>query len=131
MKTFTTHQFLQLETQVWTALTAGNGEADAQLLADDFLGVYTSGFAEKAEHVDQLRDGPTVANFQISDAKLQVLSDEVVLLSYRAQYTRYSVGSMPELMYVTSIWRQRHGTWKNIFSQDTPGQHNNNQETAV
>jgi hypothetical protein len=121
MGPYTVEQFLQLETEVWSALKSGDIVTDTRLLADDFLGVYSSGFAGKAEHTGQLRDGPTVAEYELSEARLQILSEEVVLLSYRAQWVRRkgrAVGNR-ESMYVTSIWRHRDGEWKNIFSQDT------------
>ncbi len=122
MNSYNADQFLQLETRVWAALYDGDALADSQLLADDFLGVYRSGFTGKAEHVSQLRDGPTVASYRLSNARIQVLSEDIVLLSYCAQWSRRKddvVGDV-ESMYVTSIWRRLGGIWKNVFSQDTP-----------
>ena len=120
MSTYTKESFIGLERRVWTTLTKGDSETDAQLLADDFLGVYPSGFAVKADHVGQMEAGPTIARYKLFDARMQILSDEVVLLSYRAQFTRNAPGAAPESMYVTSIWRLFDGAWKNVFSQDTP-----------
>ncbi len=119
---YTSKQFLELETQVWAAMARGDVDADAQMLTDDFLGVYPSGFGVKADHVGQLEDGPTVAEYVLSEARIQVLSDELVLLSYCARWTRNTPGAEPELMYVTSIWRLLAGQWKNVFSQDTPAE---------
>ena len=122
MESFAVEEFLQLETEVWNALATGNAEADSRLLADNFLGVYGSGFSGKTDHTRQLRNGPTVAHFSLSKARIQVLSEHVVLLSYRAEWVRYESppASDKESMYVTSIWRCYDGAWKNIFSQDTP-----------
>jgi len=119
---YTTEQFLALEAAVWAALAAGDVAADAGLLADDFLGVYHSGFAGKDQHLGQLRSGPTVASYELFDARIQVLSDGVVLLAYRAEWIRQGEGREgdPETMYVTSIWRQEGAIWRNMFSQDTP-----------
>ena len=122
MDSHTIDQFLQLEDEVWAALASGDMAADRRLLADDFLGVYSDGFAGKAEHADQLRDGPTVAYYELSKARLKVLSKETVLLSYLAQWARQKgqvVGDR-EAMYVTSIWQYIDGSWQNVFSQDTP-----------
>ena len=109
------------ERSVWDALVAGDQGGDATALHDDFLGVYTDGFGTKADHVGQLGDGPTVAQFSLSDLRLRRLGQDHALLSYRADFQR--VGrTEPEAMYVSSIW-ERHGSgWKNIFSQDTPAQ---------
>jgi hypothetical protein len=114
--------FIQLETEVWRALVNGDANADARLLSDDFLGVYPTGFADRSDHVDQLRDGPTVAEFALHDGRLLVVSDSAVLLAYRAEYRRTGrpAGTEPETMYVSSLWCRRDGRWVNVFSQDTP-----------
>ncbi|MFK7803398.1 MAG: DUF4440 domain-containing protein [Anaerolineae bacterium] len=115
---------LQLEHQVWTALAEGDVTADERLLADDFLGVYPSGFAKKTEHSGQLDSGPSIAHYEILDPQIQELSEQVVLLAYLANYVRINSGVEDKLksMYVTSIWRQTNGVWQNIFSQDTPAE---------
>ena len=113
---------IELETKVWDALRRGDAEADGHLLAEDFLGVYSSGFANRGDHVGQLADGPTVAEFELRDARLMVLSDNDVLLSYRADWRRVSAGERGsiESMYISSLWSRRAGQWVNVFSQDSP-----------
>ncbi len=122
MNSFNIKQFLELEAQVWEALIAGDAKADAALLTEHFLGVYSDGFAGRTEHASQLSNGPTVAHHEISDAKLQILADDVVLLAYYAQYTPIKNGKVaaPEAMFVSSIWQRFDDIWKNVFSQDTP-----------
>ena len=113
---------LRRETEVWQALVAGDATADARLLSEDFLGVYPTGFAARAEHVAPLRDGPTVTEFALSEARLLVVSDTAALLAYRADYRRVTEfgPAAPETMYVSSLWCERDGRWVNVFSQDTP-----------
>lgn len=112
---------IELETEVWAALVRGDGEADARLLSDDFLGVYPSGFANRSDHVGQLADGATIAGFALSEERLIELSGSAVLLAYRADFRRPGVaGSQPETMYVSSLWCRRDDRWVNVFSQDTP-----------
>ena len=79
---------LELETQVWVALVEGNASADRALLSADFLGVYPTGFANRGDHVGQFADAPTMAEFDLSDARLRILTPDIVLLSYRADYLR-------------------------------------------
>lgn len=110
--------FLALETRVWQALVTGDAGADAALLAPDFLGVYSTGFAGRDAHAGQLDGGPTVARFTISDARLLPLGPGRALLAYLADYTRIGAQE-PEAMYVSSIWEERDGVWRNTFSQDT------------
>jgi hypothetical protein len=113
---------VELETKVWDALRRGDAEEDARLLAEDFVGVYPSGFADRSDHAGQLANGPTVADFELHHARLLVVSANDVLLSYRAEYHRLSNGQRgaAESMYVSSLWSQRSGRWVNVFSQDTP-----------
>jgi len=120
---FDVEQFIQLETTVWQALVDGDPAADAAALSDDFLGVYPSGFAGRTEHAGQLDGGPTMLTYDLSQARLFVVSDVAVMLSYRADYTRPGRrGGPPEAgaMYISSLWCDRDGGWINVFSQDTP-----------
>jgi hypothetical protein len=112
-------QFIRLESEVWKALATGDGEADGRLLSDDFLGVYTVGFADRGAHVAQLADGPTVIDYSLSETRLMALSDDMALLAYRAQFRRTGE-EHAESVLISSIWQERQGRWVNIFSQDTP-----------
>lgn len=116
--------FLALENSVWDALRRGDAEEDARLLADDFLGVYSSGFADRSDHAGQLANGPTVADFELLDARLMVLSQNDALLSYRADWHRLTGNDIgpAESMYISSLWSRRAGRWVNVFSQDSPTQ---------
>jgi hypothetical protein len=114
--------FVDLERQVWDALVRGDADADRDLLADDFVGVYSIGVANRSDHAGQLADGPTVASYAMSDAQLLRVSAVAVMLTYRAVYRRV-LGGIPggdETMYVSSLWMERDGRWQNVFSQDTP-----------
>lgn len=112
-------ELLRLETAVWQALVDGDAEADAQLLTADFVGLYPTGFAGRAEHVAQLTSGPTVRWFALSQARSIVVSPTAMLLMYRAEYERADMAGR-EAMYVSSLWCARDGRWRNVFSQDTP-----------
>lgn len=114
--------FVELESQVWDALVRGDADADRDLLASDFVGVYPTGFADRSDHANQLVDGPTVASYSITDARLIRVSDAAVMLCYRADYRRLRDGSpgSSETAYISSLWIECDGRWRNIFSQDTP-----------
>jgi len=113
---------VDLETRGWDALLRGDADADTRLLAPDFLGVYSSGFAGRSDHAGQLANGPTIADFELHDARTVEVSDDDVLLCYRAEYRRLVAGvpQPHESMYVSSLWSRRSGEWVNVFSQDTP-----------
>ena len=115
--------FVELESQVWRALADGDADADGRLLSDDFLGVYTTGFADRTDHVAQLKDGPTVATFALHDVRMVVVSEIAVLLAYRAEFERPESADASQrqlTMYVSSLWCLRDERWVNVFSQDTP-----------
>lgn len=107
------------ETAVWEALVAGDAAADAAALSADFLGIYPDGFAGRGAHVAQLSDGPTVARYHLSDARVIQMGPDHALLAYRASYSRVGWDASEE-MFVSSIWQRCDAGWENIFSQDTP-----------
>lgn len=111
--------FERLETAMWQALVDGSGQAADQLLSSDYLGVYTTGFSDRADYVAALADGPIVASFEISRSRIIVVSDTAVLYSYRADFKSLHDGPT-DAMYISSLWCQRDGRWVNVFSQDTP-----------
>jgi hypothetical protein len=114
--------FVKLERRVWDALAAGDAAADHELLSDDFLGVYPTGFADRADHVGQLVDGATIASYSLDDTRVVRISSTASLLCYRAEYRRIRAGVIgaTETMFVSSLWTEADGQWRNVFSQDTP-----------
>jgi hypothetical protein len=114
-----TQFFVDLESRVWDALVSGDADAEYELLSADFLGVYPAGFATRAEHADELSDGPITRSYSIEDARLIEVAEDAVLLCYRADHQ--PVGSAePESMFISSLWVERDGRWWNTFSQDSP-----------
>ena len=113
---------LKLETKVWEALKSGDAVLASNMLANNFLGLYPTGFATGQDHCDQLKNGPTVSTYEIINPRLVELVPDMVLLAYLAQWSRITDGhpGKPERMYISSIWQRFGQEWKNIFSQDTP-----------
>lgn len=110
---------LALEESVWQALLTGDMAADKQALHAEFLGVYPSGFATRQDHMDQLKQGPSIASYRLSQTRLLQLGPAYVCLCYHARFTRINAEA-EEAMYVSSIWQRAGQGWVNIFSQDTP-----------
>ncbi|SFE76077.1 protein of unknown function [Sulfitobacter brevis] len=108
-----------LERAVWNALVEANTKADHALLASDFLGVHSDGFATKQDHTSQLADGPSVAWYEFESVQVRRLGTDHALISYRADFRRPDETGT-ETMYVSSIWEQTATGWLNIFSQDSP-----------
>lgn len=110
---------LTCERPVWDALVAGDPQANARALTEDFLGVYPDGFSGRAAHAAQLDQGPTVIRYALSQARLLRLAPDLLLLAYRVDLLRPG-NTADEAMYVSSIWRRMGDGWRNLFSQDTP-----------
>ena len=104
------------EKQVWQALVSGDKTADAALLSDDFVGVYPDGFAKKADHTDQLNQGPTVQSYTLDGLRIMQLGTDHAVLSYHACFRRVGK-TADEKMYVSSIWQREGSTWINILSR--------------
>lgn len=115
------NDLLRHETAVWEALVQGDAAADRAALAENFLGVYPDGFADREDHVGQLANGPSVATYKLSHMQARPLGGAFALLSYRAEFIR-AARSETEAMYVSSIWQRVGDGWVNVFSQDTPAQ---------
>jgi len=111
--------FIHLETRVWQALVDGDADADRELLADAFLGVYPDGFAGRDAHVEQFASSPTVTHFSINRPHWFDLGGEAHLLCYEARFRRPGSDEL-HTMYVSSLWQLIDGRWVNTFSQDTP-----------
>ena len=111
--------FVELERGVWDALVAGDPEADRAALANTFVGVYPTGFADADDHAGQLAGGPTVATYAIEEARVLHVTDGHAMLSYLATYRRPGRDA-DEQMYVSSLWSLVERRWINVFSQDTP-----------
>lgn len=111
--------FLELEDTVWRALCAGDVQADRNMLSPDFLGVYPSGFSDRAGHTGQIAQGPTVLRYRIDDARVMYIGADHAMLSYLATFLRPNHAT-EERMYVSSLWARQGRDWRNVFSQDTP-----------
>ena len=120
MSDLTIDMFEHLESTMWNALVDGDGASADRLLSSDYLGVYTTGFSDRDEYIRALANGPVVASFDISESRLLVVADDSILYSYRADF-RTAAGGPVEVMFISSLWCEREGTWVNVFSQDTPG----------
>lgn len=110
---------LGYETRVWQALQDGDVAADLALLRPDFLGVYPSGFSDRQGHAEQLETGPSLASFDLGDARAFAVGAHHAMLCYLATFTRAG-HTEADQMYVSSLWQREGQGWRNLFSQDTP-----------
>jgi len=118
--------FVAKEKEVWDALKSKNKAADSQLLAEDFVGLYDTGFAVRSDHVKQMDDSYAIRSYTIQDSRVVRVDPKTALLLYKA--TCEASGDWEDFcsrpMYVSSLWVDRNGRWVNLFSQDTPAAKN-------
>ncbi len=81
--------------------------------------MYSTGFANREQHAAQLKAGPMVLSYEISQAQLLIIQQDLVMLVYRADYFRPASAAVRDSMYVSSLWRCYPTGWLNLFSQDT------------
>lgn len=113
-------ELVAAETAVWEALRLGDRAADRALLAEEFLGVYPTGFIGRDDHVAELDDGPIVVDYEILETRCLPVAHDSALLAYRVRF-RPTAMAEPVTWMVASIWRREgDGTLVNTFSQDTP-----------
>ena len=113
-------EVLAAETAVWEALRSGDQEADRALLAEDFLGVYPTGFIGRDDHVAELDAGPIVVDYEILETRHLPVGPDAALLAYRVRF-RPTAEAEPVTWMVSSLWRREpDGSLVNTFSQDTP-----------
>ena len=113
--------FVAKEKEVWEALKQKDKAAATRLLADDFVGMYASGFYTKSEWLKQIGEQYTISAYTIDDVKLLRASPTTVLLLYRS--TCKGTGEWAEICarveYISDLWVKRNGRWTAMFSQET------------
>ena len=89
-----------------------------ELLADEFVEFASDGAAYgKSQVIEALQVEP-ILHRSLSDLRLVVLAEDVLLCTYRSSRhgdaSRQTVESLR-----SSIWKRRDGKWKMIFHQGT------------
>lgn len=124
--------FIAKEKEDWEALKNKDKAAAARLLADDFVGMYDTGYSTKSEWMKQIDGRYTLDDYSIEDVKLLHPSPTMALLLYKAickgtgEWSEFC--SRPE--YVSDLFVERNGQWLALFSQDTPSNNNQSEDSA-
>ena len=113
--------FIAMEKEDWEALRNKDKAAATRLLADDFVGMYDSGFATKAEWIKQMDGQYTIDAYTIEEPKVLRPSPTTALLLYKStcKGTGEWAGYCSHLQYISDLMVQRNGKWEDLFSQDT------------
>jgi hypothetical protein len=110
----------QREKALWESFKNKDKEAFADLLADEYTGVFVDGQGEhdKQSAVDSLNQ-VTINRYSLSDFKLSPLGADTVLLRYNASGKFSGVQEQDVKLAVGNIWVKRGGQWQSLRYQVT------------
>jgi len=103
---------IAMENKILKAVNAGDKEALAAFLADDFIQMHSRGRESKADILKTITitEGPLP---KIYDMKAQLLAPDVVNVTYRMGGEEMEA----DVQWLSSVWVRRDGRWLNVFSQ--------------
>jgi ribonuclease HI len=94
--------------------------AVAELLADDFCEIGSSGaLYDKADVLAALTAEAGV-HYELREFQARRLSDELIRVHYISVRTRATDATPAQRAFRTSIWRRSVSSWQLVFHQGTP-----------
>jgi len=111
----------ELEAKSWVAWQAHDGPFFERFLSDDHVEVHGYGIVGKAAVVQGVGGaGCTVKGYKLGALKLQPVSADVVLVTYKAeQDSTCGPVAVPSPVWATSLYARRDGRWVNVLYQHT------------
>ncbi len=116
------HTALELERSVWSAVLEKNGDALAQLFADDYVEITIEGRRFEKHSIVEVSP-------QVDEIESYAIDSEVVLpmgahgfaLSYHLTLEGRCRGEpiVPKERWATSVWAKREGAWKCVLFQQS------------
>lgn len=117
-------QFLRLETQFWTALQARDETAAAALSAEPTVVVGAQGVAviDRQALAAMVRNPSfTLESFELQDARVVPVTDDVVIVAYRASEKLVVDGEPVSLEACdSSVWVRRGERWECVLHTESP-----------
>jgi hypothetical protein len=110
---------LELEEKGWAALSSDRG-ADyyREHLTEHALMVFPGIVLTRKEAIHEMGSAPPWSGHKIDDPRVERLTDDSALLTYRGTARRE--GQPEYSAFMTSVYVGRDGTWKLAFHQHTP-----------
>jgi hypothetical protein len=115
-------ELVALETRLWETWMQRDTVAFTQLMSDRFVGQSYAGRLTKADFVHGAFDAACrVDAYSLGPIAATPVSDDVVLLTYRAEQTaRCGDQPLPTTLMSAGIYVREDGGWKSIFYMETP-----------
>ncbi len=118
------NDLLIIDKSLWKAWGEGRGDVFRKHLTEDHVQVVaSSGITVGREAIasDVDKGACTLDSFEFSDDKLRRLTEDVVVLSFKAtQVAACGDNKLPPKVYGTSIYVRRNGKWMSASYQETP-----------
>ena len=111
----------ELEAQSWVAWKAQDADFFERFLSDDHVEIHGYGITGKAAVVEAVRRRAcTVRSYALGPISLAAVSDDTVLVTYRAeQDTACGEAKVPSPVWASSLYVRRSGRWVNVLYQHT------------
>jgi len=109
---------LELERQLLEPAVRRDPQRIGQLLAPDFIEIGASGVRYDRDHVMRALANETPCQRTTSEAQVQLLADDVALVTFRECTRRTDTGD-ERWSLRSSIWKRRNGNWQLLFHQGT------------
>ncbi len=109
--------------RVWRALQRRDADAFRQLVPVDFVGINRDGVRYGRDDGLHFIAGYKIANFDLSDVRVQSVSRDAAILTYNVKYQIASIGGDEILdlsMRNVAVFAQRDRKWYCVFGQETP-----------
>lgn len=115
-------ELLELELAGWNALSSSGGEASSfygGILDERCLMLLPGGIVieSREEAVSSMQQGPPWDSFELDQARILELVDDVAVLAYRASAHR---GESRYRAWINSTYIRREGEWRLTLHQQTP-----------
>lgn len=116
-------QLSSIEKDLWTAWKNADPGPFEQYCSDDMVGVGVEGIhAGKQQAIEAITNQPCqVRSFSLSDFQVHEVSDDTVLLTYKANQDATCGGmKVPADVAASSLYVKKGGKWLAFFHQESP-----------
>ena len=117
----TEQNLTQTEKSLWEAWKNHDAEPFRKTATDDALDVSTVGIRNTDQLLKDMGSSAcTVTIYSLDTATFKWIDKNSVFMVYRASQDATCDGQkVPPVVWATSLWVKKNGSWKNMFHQET------------
>jgi len=105
--------------ETWEAYKSRNIAAMKALTAEDYASNSLTGASNLQQDIATI-DKLTIENYTLDDAKVSMVTKDVVILRYRCDLKGSYDGKPFKPVYATEVWVNRGGKWQIVSYSETP-----------